>query len=629
MGFQLYGSDAGFAIAGHADGYREFELDRAMLNQILSGLKRKRPTSHGFVPFDVSEQDAGTRTEIAMPAPDGKLLRFTIEDSNTLSPGLAEKYPEFRTFRGRSQNDPRSELRLEITPSGVHAFVRSGPQVFYVQPLRFDLSYLTNSTRYASISADQLRSGIVKFRCTTPGHLSSKGAGRPAPMPELRWGDTYRTYRLAVGTTFQYTQAVGGSKSAALDAIIQTIDQVNRIYESELSVHLELVANEDKLIATDPADTQHNDDANRLLSESQTRIDKIIGDAHYDIGHTFSTGAGGLAQVGVVRRSGVKAMGVTGADQPRGIAFSVDYVAHEMGHEFGANHTFNGNQSWCGQQGFRNGDTAYEPGSGSTILGYAGVCQADDLQLHSDPYFHAASLVEISRYVSGAGDTPNKIATGNSFPRIQVSGPATLPIATPFHLDAAAVDPEQAYQWTFVWEELDLGAQVALSTPDDGHIPLFRSHPPSVGRRDFSTDFARPYADRLPRIPRSSVYRVTARGAGSKGSVLESASLTVNFISGAGAFAVTGPTGAALKAGPTDVLWNVAQTDKAPISAQQVRILISLDGGKTFPTLLLANAPNTGTARVNLPVASAPLIVRVESPDHYFFADSKPTVVHP
>jgi hypothetical protein len=602
-------------------GYREFDLDPQMLNSILAAVASKRPSQVGFLPFEapLGGQTTEARGKISIPAPDGALLKFAIEDSNTMSPELAQKHPEIRTFRGLSEEDPHSSLRLEVTPTGLHALVRTQGQSFYVQPVKFDPQYLEKSTRYASFLSERVTQA-VPFKCATPPEPKSAAQARPAPIPDIQWGDTFRTYRLAVATTGFYTKAVGGTKSAALAALTQTVDRVNEIYEREFSIHLELIPEEDLLISTDPkVDKLHNDVAETLIVETQALIDRVIGDSNYDIGHMLSTGAGGLAQVGAVRRSGVKAMGVTGTSNPTGAFFDVDFVSHEMGHQFGANHTFNGNKGECGKN--RNQPTAYEPGSGSTILSYAGICGSDNVQLHSDAYFHGISIREITDYVSGLGDTDRTLPTGFVMPILKAGSPASLPVRTPFYLGAAlqAADPQDT--WTFAWEEFDLGPAAGLGAADDGHIPLFRSMTPNANP-------VRVFAGTLPRLDRSSTFRVTARTVRATKGALLTSGIALHFVPTAGPFAVSKPNGSALKAGPNDIVWQVAHTDQPPINASEVKILLSIDGGASFATVLAEHAPNTGSAQVALDAQTVPVVVRVQSLGNYFFADSPPTAIH-
>jgi len=286
-----------------------------------------------------------------------------------------------------------------------------------------------------------------------------------------------------------------------------------------------------------------NNNASVLIAESQSVINNVLGAANYDIGHTFSTGAGGLAGLGVVCNDFQKARGVTGSRRPVGDPFDIDYVAHEIGHQFGGNHTSNGVNGNCSGAN-RNGSTAYEPGSGSTIQAYAGFCGADNLQSNSDPIFHSVSHTEILNYVGGAGACSITTSLGNAIPNADAGSDYTIPAQTPFVLTGSSSDADAGDTLTYLWEERDLGPQAPLNAADDGQIPLFRVFTPSTSPLLFLPRLATlannlaDNAEKMPQLGRTMDWRLTVRD--NEGGV-EADDMQIVVDQNAGPFQVTSP----------------------------------------------------------------------------------------
>ena len=355
-----------------------------------------------------------------------------------------------------------------------------------------------------------------------------------------------REYRLAVATTGQYSNYHGATSSSqsslVLSAVATTMNRVNGVYEQDVTIRMLLIGNNtDIFYYSGASDPYSNNDAGAMLSQNQSNIDAVIGNSNYDIGHVFGTGGGGVAWLGVPCNNNHKAKGVTGSGNPVGDPFDIDYVAHEMGHQWGASHTQNNS---CN----RNGPTAMEPGSASTIMGYAGIC-SPNVQFNSDAYFHGVSVQEMNNYISGGNgnscDAP-VFSFNNNPPSVSAGSNYTIPRLTPFVLTATGSDPD-GDPITYCWEQWDneVGSMPPSASNNQG--PMFRSfYPSSSPKRYFPrledlVNNVSPTWEVLPGVNRNMEFRVTARDLRGTVGCTDEDNMNISVNASAGPFEVTAP----------------------------------------------------------------------------------------
>ena len=583
-------------------------------------------------PMEGTPAAATSDVVLALPLPDGGYGRFRIVESPVMAPELAAKFPEITTYAGQGLDDPTATTRFDWTPTGFHAIIFGLSGTVYIDPY----SRNDNTTYISYHKRDFVPNPDKQYEETMP--ISVDGDADHDLTAELAelvdhgvlppTGAQLRTYRLAMAATGEYTIFHGGTVPLAMAAIVTTVNRVDGVYERETAIRMVLIATNDLIVYTNPStDPYTNNNGSTMLGQNQTNLDSVIGSANYDIGHVFSTGGGGVAYLGVVCRASWKARGVTGSSAPVGDPFDIDYVAHEMGHQYGGNHSFNGNAGSC-SGGNRNGPTAYEPGSGSTIMAYAGICGAQDLQPHSDDYFHGVNLDEIVTYsTAGSGNgCPVVTDTGNQPPSVSAGvGGFTIPSQTAFTLTGSADDPD-GDALTYNWEEFDLGAAGAPNNPLNP--PFFRSWPSVASpsrtfpRLSDLVNGTTVIGEVLPNATRSMTYRLTARDNRMGGGGVNSSSITFNVTTAAGPFQVIAPNTAVSWTGNStqSITWNVANTTAAPVSCLNVAIGLSTDGGLTYPTVLAASTPNDGTETVTIPnINTTTARVKVSCTSNVFF----------
>jgi len=591
--------------------YRTTEVDLTSLKDLLA-----------TAPMEFSAA-AASPAVLVLPLPDGTNGRFALVESPVMAAELQARYPEIRTYSGHGLDDTSARTRVDLTPHGFHAIIFSAAGTIYIDPLqRGDVDHYQSYFK-----RDNLPHPSDTRACTI---VDEDGMGeeiaRLVQNIQGRSGTQLRTYRAAVAATGEYTTFHGGTVPLGLAAVVTSMNRVTGVYEKEVAVRMVLVANNDDIIYTNGGtDPYTNNNGGTMLGQNQANLDAVIGNANYDIGHVFSTGGGGIAGLGVVCRTSQKARGVTGSPVPRGDNFDIDYVAHEIGHQYGSNHSFNGNVGSC-SGGNRNASTAYEPGSGSTIMAYAGICGGQNLQQHSDDYFLWKSIDEIVAYTTvGSGNNcPTTVNTGVVEPTVNPGGGGfTIPLNTPFALTGSATTTGTA---TYCWEESDLGPAGHPNSPS-GNAPIFRSFDPVAGpTRTFPKltnllNNTQTIGEILPSYARNLTFRLVVRDTQAGGVGVRHEGIAFSVAS-TGPFLVTSPNTDIIwqEGNQETVTWDVGGSNNAPVNCANVRILLSTDGGNTWPTVLLASTPNDGSQAVTVPGPNTTQArVKVEAIGNVFF----------
>ena len=624
----------------HATKYLAFTIDEAALKTELSG---------------ISKAPAEAQT-IDLPLPNGTIRSFKIWQSSMLPARLSAKYPELRTFTGEAVGNASITAKIDFTTFGFHAVIFDGSNVSFVDPYNNDHSgyYIAHYKR------DETRAWNERMACATGAtgignrHKEAKTPPTKKSSYNATNGYVFRTYRLALTCDHYYAQAATGLITPTIEqtfaTMVTAMNRINGVYEREFSLSMTFVDNEDTLIWTQAYDPINGQDPfigmdsvpENCLNMNQTVCDTRIGDANYDIGHVFTTGAGGLSQVGIVCETNNKAQSVTGQADPVGDGFTIDYVSHEMGHEYGAYHPFNTSAGDCGFGDNLVNFDAYEPGSGSTIMAYAGICAPDDLQPHSDPYFHSASLEQIEGYITSDYDfcpvetpTNNKLVNEPSF-----AASYTIPYLTPFELTApTAADSVADTSITYCWEEWNLGdpGETLVNTHQYG--PIFRSYDPvpSTTRifpensmvlsgilSNAGTEDAE--GEKAPDTARFLTFQLTIRDIyqGNGCFIIPDDTVHVDVINTGKGFSVTSqnaPGTYYIGNDTATITWNVVGTNASPINTSNVDIYVSMDGGNTWQ-YHIGTFPNTGSALITMPNPDTNVIIariKVKGTNNIFF----------
>ncbi len=633
--------------------YAVFRLDAKLLESTLSA-----------APVENSAMPGKSMITLAVPTPKGEIIHFSIEESSVLSPEIAAQFPKWKYYQGYGVEDPTMVARFDWTDSGFHGYVMTSEGTFSIDPYQ-----VNDRQNYIVYYKKDFDSSQSRFHCRFDELASEKEitandlkiekpfeSFTPNDAPEFVHGASLRTYRLAIATTGEYTaffRQVGDTdlqaQTRAFNAVTTSVNRINQVYRKELSLFLTLVSgtNLTYVSTTETPSNYANDGSGGDLTANVSNINSIIGSANYDFGHLFETGDGGIASLQSVCGS-QKASGLSGLPNPTGDPFDVDYVAHEMGHQLGGNHTFSAAAN-CGNSPTNR---RMEPGSAVTIMGYAGICGSTaNVARNSIDIFHVVNLTEITTFLAAAGAGCGTTSTPNNVPVVPVLTNYTIPFNTPFTLTASATDADSD-ALTFNWEQNNQAASGANypGTTDDDDIglvfrPGFRSYLPTVSpSRTFPSLYyilnnqneapitfngTSPIGvicagtcisgEDLPSAARTMNFRVSVRDG--KGGIADQG-MTLAIINTTTPFSVTAPNTAVTWPGGSSqtVTWNVSGTTANGINTADVRILLSTDGGLTFPTVLTASTPNDGTEQLTIPsIGSTTARIKVEAVGNVFF----------
>ncbi|ARV07642.1 hypothetical protein BTO04_13490 [Polaribacter sp. SA4-10] len=582
----------------------DFQLHNLQLNAIQAHLS-------------ATQSALNTTVELDFPLADGTTETFRVKEHSVFQDGLQAAHPNLRAYKGVSLSDASTVIHFSISPQkGLSAMVSSGRfPTYYID------SYTKNNGTYIAYQKNSLSGIESEFECEV---FEPEGYVAPdlTNVSQQRNADdsVLRTYRLALACTSEYAQyhldqadipitdiltPDSEKKAIVLEEMMISMVRVNGVYERDFAIRMVIVDNNEAIIflngTTDPYD---DDDGTSMLAVNQGVCDGAIGPINYDIGHVYSTGGGGVAFLGVpcsVRKAG----GVTGSSVPTTDTFWIDYVAHEMGHQFGANHTQNNS---CN----RVSSTSMEPGSASTIMGYAGIC-SPNVQTNSDDHFHAISIQEIWAYVNTVS-CEEQTDTGNQPPTVIAPEDFTTPASTPFRLDAIGNDVDSdPNALTYNWEQIDEEVGVMPPLPTNEVGPMFRSNSSISSPTRFMPDMLTVLAglsanewEVVPSVNRTMEFRVTLRDNELNGGASASDDVIVTIDDTSGPFIITSQNTATVwePNSVQTVTWDVANTDIAPMNTSNVNLLFSNDSGQTFPVTLASNVANNGTVEITVPSTS-------------------------
>ncbi|HEY1040508.1 MAG TPA: zinc-dependent metalloprotease family protein [Bacteroidia bacterium] len=546
---------------------------------------------------------------MSFPTASGTFEKFRVMESPIMHPDLTAKYPMIKTYAAQGVDDPTATMRFSVTQFGLHTMTLSGKTSSnFIDPFTSDIQ------NYIVYNKASLNGTPQTFECLLDDNIELASLKTNSSNTVLQIDDSkLRKYRLAQSCNAEYGNIFAGGSNQVANIQAQmtiTINRVNSVYERDLAITLEFIPNNDDVIfygstAADPWSGEYNTKTARVL-------DSIIGVANYDIGHNFNTSGGGNAGclscvcVSTSQNATHKGRGYTGSSNPTGDPFDIDYVAHEMGHQFGGYHVMN----TCSRSG--NGTTEVEPASGSSIMGYAGIC-GSNVQNNSHDDFNFVNIRDISNNIKTGNSTCAQItALTNLPPTANAGSNYIIPKSTAYILEGTGTDPDGTASLTYNWSQNDPTQSPGNAAPQSTYAvgPLYRAIPPTTSPNRYMPNLATCIANNLsntwevtPSVARTMNFSFIVRDNDVNGGQTAADLMTVTVDGASGPFTVTSQGTATTWGSGTSqyVTWNVAGTNAAPVNAANVNIYLSVDGGYTYPYTLASNIPNNGSATVQVP----------------------------
>ena len=614
--------------------YQVFSLDLDKLKAQLDGVPSRNNIS------------SSSMAEIYFPDNNGGMERFQVSETSTLAPEIALKYPNIKTYIGFSLDNPGTRIRFSITPQGLKTMSTypNKPTLFTVPLNKGNVSQYITYDRNVRIDSKE------DFECLTENEY--------VPIKEITSfnrdanDQILRTLRIAISTTGEYTNfwddgdnTNGDAQEDALAALVSTLNRTNEVFEVDMAVSFQLVSGTEIIYPTASTDPYSSSSPNGQL---QSTLTSEVGESNYDIGHLFDYGSnnGNAGCIGCVCVDGQKGSGFSShqfTDNDGGPYmddfFDIDYVPHEIGHQMGGNHTFSMSSEGTGVN--------YEPGSGTTIMGYAGITGADDVQDHSDPYFHYGTINQVLNNLENKTCWTSTVITNNP-PVANAGSDYTIPQGTAFKLVGSATDLDERDVLTYSWEQVDDGITTRSTFgPTKTSGAVWRSRPPSTNPTRYMPVKSRVLSGELTEtnpgvtvdniswetvstVARSLDFALTVRDRSETNGTGQFPQsdfdfMTVTVDGNSGPFAVISQTAnETWNVGESQtVTWDVAGTASGIVNTPTVNIYLSTDGGLTFPFLAANNVANDGSHTFSVPPTngdSNQLRIMVEGNDNIFYA---------